>query len=155
MATKSMRALFIGFLAFLLALPAHAQDRTYEEGQVWAYEVENAGDENALIIQRIERAEDTPFDFDIFHVSMFVDIPMGDMEVLEVGHIPLSRQTLDSGVIAPSDRDMSTFSNWEEGYREWKSAQGGVFTIPMTEVVDMLVEIMSQHVVEPKHGASH
>ena len=150
-----MRALFVAFLALVAAFPALAQERAYEEGQVWSYEAENVGDDGALIIQRIERAEDTPFDFDIYHVSMFVDVPLGDMEQLVVGHLPVSRETLDSAVREPSERDMSEFADWEAGYREWKNAEGGVFTIPMTEIIDILVDMMAQHVLEPRHGASH
>ena len=155
MGTERMRALFVAFLAFIAAFPALAQDRVYEEGQVWAFDVENSGDDNALIIQRIEPAEDTGFPYDVYHISMFVDIPLGEMDELVVGHLPVSRETLDASVTETSERDMSTFSDWEEGYREWQNAKGGVFTIPMDEIVAFLVELMTQQVIQPKHGSTH
>jgi len=138
-----MRAWLFALLALMVALPAHAEERSYEVGQVWAYEVDNAGDDGALIIQRIDRAEETGWPTDIYHISMVVEVQLGEMDQLEIGHLPVSRETLDSAVTQPSERDMIVFADWNEGYKEWQRAEGGVFTVGLSEVIDVLLEIMA------------
>ncbi len=152
MLTRLLGGLLVLFVGVLASPPALAQDRQYEVGQVWAYEAENAGDDGVLIIQRIERAEDTRWPFDIYHISLIADVQVGEMGELEVGHLPVARETLDISVTELRDREMTQFADWEVGYSEWKSAQGGVFDISLSQIIDFLAGMMTQ---TNQHGGAH
>jgi len=52
-------------------------------------------------------------------------------------HAPVSQQTLDASVTKLSSSDRS-FPPPDSGIEEWKQAKGGVFTITVAEIIDIL-----------------
>jgi hypothetical protein len=57
-----------------------------------------------------------------------------------LSHAPVSKETLDLSVTKKSSRVASfpPMSEVDEGISEWQRAQGGVFTIPVSQIVDAL-----------------
>jgi hypothetical protein len=60
-------------------------------------------------------------------------------EPIAVGHLPVSRQTLDSSVTKMVSA-APAFPDYREGKAEWNAANGGVFTISLREIADILRE---------------
>ncbi len=144
MLTKSFGAFFALFAAMLAGAPALADDGQYEVGQVWTYEAQEGSDDATLVIQRIDRAEDTDWPYDIYHISLFIDVPVGEMDELAISHLPVSRETLDQSTLELSDRKIIQFADWRAGYNEWERANGGVFTIGLADIIEILAGAMTQ-----------
>ena len=71
------------------------------------------------------------------------DAPIG------VGHLPVSRATLDAsvtGLVA----DAPPFDDYTEGKAEWQAAEGGVFTISLKEIAEI---IRNQVAPRMRHGS--
>jgi len=108
-----------------------AADR-YAPGQVWEYRHRPQDDGSLLKIQRAERgAGELGM---IYHVSV-IGVNLGDRAPREIPHAPVSRATLDASVTRLSDaqRPWPTFI---PGIAAWRADEGGVFTVPIAEVVD-------------------
>ncbi|RJY09177.1 hypothetical protein [Aurantiacibacter aquimixticola] len=122
----------------VLAAPVAAQEVHYEPGQVWTYETA-PGDNGSLIkIQEIEALEGKE-PIEVFHISM-IGIRLADGTVLPgIMHMPVSRRTLDHSVIELSDSDVP-FPDHREGLAMWRDANGGVFTISLAAIADVVRE---------------
>jgi hypothetical protein len=123
--------------ALAFASPIAAQEHDYAVGQVWAYRTA-PGDEGFLIkMQEIEEIGPEGQAVTVYHISMIgvaVSVQAGRMAVQ---HLPVSRQTLDASVteqIAVSPQ----FSDHSEGKAQWEAANGGVFTITLAQIAEIL-----------------
>jgi len=124
--------------AFLFAsLGGQTAPAKYSEGQVWEYKT-RAGDEGSLLkIQRIEQSPGFEKYGSIYHISI-VGFHLGNPAVPPVlPHAPVSRETLDASVTRLSS-DKREFPPADGGIAEWRQAQGGVFTISVAEIVDII-----------------
>lgn len=142
-------ALFAGLTA-----QAPAPDR-YAEGQVWEYRT-RPGDEGSLLkIQRIEAwpevaagaasapAGDGAEGGRVYHISL-VGVRLGPGRAPSaLQHMPVSRETLDASVIRLSEASPA-FPDPAEGLATWREARGGVFTIPVAEIVGALEQMLSR-----------
>ena len=120
-------------LMLLSALLAIAASPTrYAEGQVWQYKtrIQDAG--SLIKIQKIEKAERTT----IYHISI-IGIHLGPDASTPLQHAPVAQETLDASVTQQVP-DPGTFPDATEGIAEWRSAQGGVFTISLAEIAEVL-----------------
>ena len=128
------RAFAIGLA--LLALPAGAAEPAaaeYAVGQVWSYQIRPA-DQGSLL--RIAAIEESPVGA-IYHVSLVgIKLTCRD-DATEVAHLPVSAQTLRQSLTAPSS-SATEFPAAEEGIAEWRMAEGGVFTISVAEIANVL-----------------
>lgn len=123
----------IALLLFLLAplLPAQAQTRNeYAPGQVWEYRTrpEDAG--SLLKIQQIEK---DPNGEPIYHISL-IGIHLKGVPADKLPHLPVSRATLDASVTRLST-STAEFPEPDEGIKMWRDANGGVFTVPIAEIM--------------------
>ena len=121
-------------VAVLAATAAAAQaPAPYAEGQVWEYRA-RAGEEGSLV--RIQRIEDRPAPAPgpVYHVAIVGVRLGGPGGQTDLPHLPVSRRTLDASVTRLSGRAAS-FPNSDEGMAEWRRAAGGVFTLPLAEIV--------------------
>jgi hypothetical protein len=117
----------------------------YAEGQVWEYRT-RPGDEGSLLkIQRIEpypnatAAEGRR----VYHISV-IGARLGPQRTpTDLQHFPVSQATLDVSVIRRSD-SRASFPAADEGIAAWRQAQGGVFTIPVAEIVDLVEQTIGQ-----------
>ena len=121
--------------AFLLGAPAVAQPNAYAVGQVWEYRTAPQDQGSLIRIQEIEPRG--PDDEPVFHISM-INIHAADGGLIpEIQHLPVSRETLDSSVTRLSDSDAG-FPDYRAGLEQWRQARGGVFTITLAEIGDVI-----------------
>ena len=129
--------------ALCLAAPALAQEPhggarpELSPGQVWT--IEGEGQEAALLtIQRIE-----PWgELEAVHVSLTgVSAPSGIRFNGEMGHLPFERTALENSLGELVGTDGVMTATFEEGYAEWQSAHGGLFELPVAEVIDVIFDL--------------
>jgi hypothetical protein len=121
-------------MAWLSLMGATPQNPPYAEGQVWEYHT-RPGDEGSLLrIQKIENLEAFAATGPIYHISIiglhFAGLPVDG----KVQHAPVSKQSLDASVTHLSSA-AAVFPDPNEGIATWRAASGGVYTIPIAEIV--------------------
>ena len=122
-------------LVALFASTAAAEKPRYVEGQVWEYRT-RMGDEGSLLkIQSIE--SNAAFAAPVYHISV-VGFRFANPRVKpELPHVPVGQATLDASVTSLSTRS-AVFPEFRAGIDEWRAAKGGVFTISVAEIVDLI-----------------
>jgi hypothetical protein len=142
MLLKNIRAGFLVLLAAtlptagLVSKPA----QNYTEGQIWTYKT-RPQDEGSLI--KINAVETDPRGQPIYHIAAINIKISSNAERQPLGHLPVSAQTLDASVtkLVKSDVD---FPDGKDGIAEWRSANGGVFTITLAEIFDVVDQAINQ-----------
>jgi len=134
------------FLAAALALasapswsaPAEraAPARSYAQGQVWEYRSRPGEGKSLLKIQRIGTVPGLEANGPVYHISVN-GLKLAPHVAGVLPHVPVSRETLDASVTRLSTR-RPDFPGIEAGIEEWRQAQGGVFTISVAEIVELI-----------------
>ena len=141
-----MRRLIALILLMLAPLvPAVAQDGAarYAAGQVWEYRT-RAADAGSLL--RIYSAEPTPAG-EVYHISLIgLGYGRGMAHGGEFGHMAVSRKTLDQSVTRLSN-SKAAFPDPTEGIAQWREAKGGVFTIPIAEIIENILSTITNGAV--------
>ena len=114
----------------------------YAEGQVWEYRTRPGEEGSLLKIQRIEQHPAFSAQGGIYHISIVGLRLSGATQIRALPHAPVSRQTLDASVTRLATRSPD-FPDAEEGIAHWRAAQGGVFTITVAEIAEMLDQSLS------------
>jgi hypothetical protein len=125
----------IAILAAAIGLSAQVAPMPYAEGQIWEYRTRPQDTGSLLKIQRItELGSDK-----VYHLSVIGVHLRGPGIAGVLPHMPVSRATLDASVTKRS-RSTSLFPTTavDDGITEWRSAQGGVFTITVANIVDII-----------------
>jgi hypothetical protein len=139
-----MRAIFAALvLLAVVALGAAAQPAThdYAVGQVWKYHTQPS-DADSLI--RIGAIEESPVVGTIYHIGVIgVHVP-GTNAQTSIGHLPVSRQTLDASVTELTKSD-AAFPDMTGGIAQWRQAHGGVFTISVAEIVGAIAKTLGNN----------
>jgi hypothetical protein len=127
-----MRLLFLLFAALLVA--GAAPKHIYQEGQVWAYQHRPGEAGSRLRINKVDEVAPGTF---VYHIGIVGLDSGGEAALREVQHLPVGRETLDSSVtrLAPTE---IPFPDFREGYGIWKEAEGGWFTVPVLQILDMV-----------------
>lgn len=106
----------------------------YALGQVWAYKT-RAGDEGSVLkIQQIE--QDLKLG-PIYHISIIRFHLSSPQMRPEIPHSPVSAETLDASVTHLVKSDVR-FPDATPGIEQWRNAKGGIFTIPVAEIVGII-----------------
>ncbi|HTU11719.1 MAG TPA: hypothetical protein VMG08_12575 [Allosphingosinicella sp.] len=132
-----MLKLLLGLLLAMQAEPPIAPEPSrYFDGQVWEYHTRPGEERSLLKIQRIETYPGNPDGSDgkVYHISV-VGVRLGGATApMTLQHLPVSSRTLDASVtrLATWNAD---FPSAEEGIGAWRQARGGMFHIPMTEII--------------------
>ena len=128
-----IRAL-LALIALLILTGLAPQDR-YAVGQIWEYRTRPSDEGSLLKIQRVEPFG--PKGEAIYHISViglrFRNPDVGDV----LPHTPVCRDTLDASVTKRSDSS-AIFPDPPEGIAQWRDAQGGVFTMTVAEIIDLI-----------------
>jgi hypothetical protein len=130
--------------AFSVAFMSSAVGHDFEVGQVWSYKT-RVGEENSTLL--IDRVEVLPKVGEVFHISVASvavknpHAPSG--KTTDLPHFPVSRKTLDDSVIAVVGHAQPNPA-FEEGYAEWKRANGGVFTISVSAIVETVEKMVNR-----------
>ncbi|MFA6117239.1 MAG: hypothetical protein WC729_24790 [Sphingomonas sp.] len=118
-----------------MALSGQSPPAPYAEGQVWEYHNRPQDAGSLLKIQKIEAYGDGK----VYHLSI-TGVHFGRPGMADIlPHIPVSAVTLDKSVtrLSTANPDLSATA-LQEGVAEWKKAKGGTFTIPVSEIVDIV-----------------
>lgn len=118
------------------------QPKKYQVGQRWSIKGRPKDPHPAIVIGRIDS---TPHG-DVLHVSVFgvrITNPRSRSGVNEmVPHLPLATAALDASVVALQGTG-KTADEFEEGYAEWRKAEGGSFTVPIAECLDIVEKALA------------
>ena len=129
-----------------VSLSAQTAPIKYAAGQVWEYKTRPQDVGSLLKIQRITVLDDQ----NVYHLSIIgVKFARSDIAGI-LPHIPVSKETLDASVTEQSS-SKATFptSAVDEGIAEWQRAKGGVFTIPVSEIIEIADQRTSQAKAAP------
>lgn len=118
-----------------IGLSGQASSPKYVEGQVWEYHTRPQDSGSLLKVQRVG----TMGAEKVYHISV-VGVHFATPGIAGIlPHIPVSEETLDASVtkLTAEKRDFPT-SALADGIEEWRKAQGGVFTIPISQIVGII-----------------
>ncbi len=140
--------------AVMLALLANgaslsAKPFQYAEGQIWEYRTRPQDPGSLLKIQKIDTDPSRAEHRVIYHVSI-IAVHLGDPNVLRaISQVPLARESLDDSVIRISPNRLGFPDPWD-GIAEWRKAKGGVFTITVDKIVDIVEQQISKMPKQPE-----
>ena len=121
-------------LAFTSARPP--QEMHVKVGQEWEFEGRPTDPHPTLVIVRVEQL---PKVGDVVHVSVRgvrIRNPRAANGFSDnLPHMPFSRAAVERSVTTLV-HDSVALPAYEEGYKQWKNARGGVFTISVREAID-------------------
>ncbi len=120
-----------------MGLSGQAPPAKYVEGQVWEYRTRPQDAGSLLKVQRVTMMGENR----VYHISV-VGVHFATPGIAGIlPHVPVSDKTLDASVtkLSAEKRDFPT-SALDEGIEEWRAARGGVFTIPMSQIVGIIDE---------------
>jgi hypothetical protein len=120
-----------------------ARPPDFAPGQVWS--IKSSLPTNAkVVIGRVEAWRNNV----AVHVSVIdVQIPQdlaGAGHTATVGHLPFEETALAASLDQLLATGASTTPDFERGYQQWKSDNGGIFTIGVAEVVRLVFETASK-----------
>ena len=136
MATRPLRAALLGLCALTLGSSLAAEERNYAVGQVWAYDTAPEDKGSLIQIREIEQIGPADAPMTVYHISMS-GIAIGQDKPIGIGHLPVSRATLDASVTVMV-ADAPPFDDYTEGKAAWEEAEGGVFTISLKEIAEII-----------------
>lgn len=127
----------IKILAVVLAMLAGGAETAtdpYTAGQVWEYRTRPQEPQSLLMIREVE---DLASVGRVYHVSIIGIRPDATWGPNQIDHSPVSRETLDASVTRLSARRPNA-PDYRPGIADWRAARGGVFTISVAEIVDLI-----------------
>lgn len=141
---------FITALLMTLQAPvaAPAPAERYAEGQVWEYRT-RPGDSGSLVkIQKIEPMPGDPQHRSVYHVSIIGVHLNAAGATPTLQHLTVSRQSLDTSVTRLSTvaTGFPPLAQVEQGIAFWRGDHGGVFTIPLADIVAATEQMMQRSV---------
>jgi hypothetical protein len=147
-ATKPLCAALFGLCALTLGSPLAAEERDYAVGQVWAYDTAPEDKGSLIQIREIEQIGPADAPMTVYHISMS-GVAVSQDKPVGIGHLPVSRATLDASVTRLV-ADAPPFDDYTKGKAEWQAAEGGVFTISLKEIAEI---VRSQVAPRMRHGS--
>jgi hypothetical protein len=125
-------------------MPERASSPRYRVGQVWRYQTRPGEEASRVIVGRIERIEGLGTVVHVKLTGLRLRGPQGVATVMF--HAPVAEPQLSASVtdLTEARGDLGGFA---EGYAMWRSAyesgQAGVFTQPLSEVVDSMEQALN------------
>jgi hypothetical protein len=114
------------------------QAKVLKVGQEWEFTAREGDPHPTLVIDRIETL---PKIGEIVHVSVrgvrIKNRRSPDGFTTDIAHMPFARLALERS-LTRLVHDSVSLPAYEEGYEEWKTAQGGVYTITVREVLEVI-----------------
>jgi hypothetical protein len=109
----------------------------FAAGQVWRYESRVEEPNATVTICRIE----TLGDKSVVHVSLN-NLQLKNPQTAtgfqdSLPHLPMDEAVLRECVTELIEEN-APLPDYEQGYTQWKEAQGGVWTLPLAEIVDAI-----------------
>jgi len=130
-----MLRLAANFIASAMIMTAaQAADKpAFQPGQMWTVKDSDI----RIVIGRIEPfvKDKTAVSISVFNVPC---PPQAGCKTTVVAHAPFDANTLADSVDKLVSTDAQTAPQFEGGYANWKQANGGVFTVPVSKLPDLL-----------------
>jgi hypothetical protein len=143
---RHIQAAVVALLVLCLSSPAWAQPDLVV-GQEWS--IKAAPPSSAkVVIGRIETINGR----EIVSVSI-IDVPT-DHGPSTVGHAPFEKSALLGSLDSLIATRIPTDSNFEQGYQQWKSANGGYFTIGIAQAIEAIRPMLNKAAPRPAALAS-
>lgn len=117
---------------------------SFHPGECWTYHTRPGEEASFLVIRKIESH---PKMGEIVHISVFglhiknPNFARGFHDAL--GHMPVSKDSLLPVLKEKVQREIPD-GDWEEGYATWRKNSGGVFTVPVSECIQMFETAFNQ-----------
>jgi len=122
---------------------ALAKANDYAEGQIWEYKTRPQDPGSLLKIQKISTDPTRVENRVIYHLSI-IGVHLNDRTTSRtISHVPVSREALDDSVTRLSPI-RPIFPAATDGIAEWRKANGGVFTVPIAQIIDIVENTMSK-----------
>jgi hypothetical protein len=115
----------------------------YHVGQTWKYQTRPGEEGSTLTVVKVESSPKTGV---IVHISLRglrVKSPGAPTGITrEASHVPMDEQALQRSVteLVGTQRPLPSY---EEGYRAWRSAKGGAFTVPVADVIGLMEQALN------------
>lgn len=115
----------------------------FKVGQVWEYKTRAVEVGSTLTIVKIDNVENER----IIHISVQglsiknPKAPKGYND--KIAHLPISEKSLTESVTKML-RVTEELPDFQEGYNLWKDAQGGYFTLPVSQCVEYMEQVINQ-----------
>jgi hypothetical protein len=110
----------------------------FHEGEAWHYKTRPGEDASVLIIGRIDQFDgQTAIHIQVRNLS----IPNGQGTAETIGHLPISETALQESVTSRTEATLDE-RVFEEGYAEWRRAQGGVWDLTVSELIDSVARLV-------------
>lgn len=125
------------------ATPTVVDDPTYKPGQVWSYKTRPGDEESTLTILKVET---TPKLGTIVHVQIQkwrLQNCKGNTGDSTMDHAPFSRAAIDKSVVKllRTEKDLP---DYEEGYKDWLSHCGGIYTMSVADALTLTNKRMKE-----------
>jgi hypothetical protein len=131
------------FLCLMYAAALPAAPNTYAEGQVWEYRTRPSDKDSLLKIQKIDVDPTRTESRTIYHISI-IGVRLNEPGVRrEIAHVPVSREALDDSVTREIP-GRPRFPDAREGITEWRRVKGGVFSLPIARIIDVVEKTMQK-----------
>ena len=148
---RRIRLLFVAtIIAVIIGLATSAEEapRNYAKGQVWKYHTRPQDPSSLIKIGEIEQGVGA-IPAPIYHISV-TGVHLGNADTLtSIGHLPVSGATLDGSVTELTNSD-AAFPDVSNGIAQWRAAHGGVFTISLAEIVNIIDQTMLKNKIQGK-----
>ena len=151
----ALGVILMGFLSSLFGCgkqappdPVPTQSDKFKPGQIWQYRTRKGEEGSRLIIGKVEQVGTLGIVVHIKLIGLSIKNPHATGGISNVlGHAPVTEATLSESVttLVSEGGDLDGF---HEGYDTWltgyKANNAGVFTIPISEIVDCMEKAFSQ-----------
>ncbi len=145
---RQLQRSLAGVVAACGLSPALAQETALPEfavGQRWRFKTRPSETKATFVIGRIEPGEQGGT---VVHVAVHdvaIKSPQAPGGVTrEIGHSPIDLAALRASATELVASGVAIPDGFEDGYRQWKSAGGGVFTFPLARVIDFIETVINQ-----------
>ena len=126
------------------AQPVIVDDPTYKPGQVWSYKTRPGEDESTITILRVES---TPKFGIIVHVRIDgfqLENCAGGKTPSAMDHAPFAKTAIDKSVVKLLRTEKAP-PDFEEGYKDWLSHCGGIYTMSVADALTATNKTMKAH----------
>ncbi|MFM9939258.1 MAG: hypothetical protein ACKVP7_07170 [Hyphomicrobiaceae bacterium] len=114
-------------------------------GQRWRFKTRPSETKATFIVGRIEPDGQGGTVVHIAVQDVAIKSPQAPGGVSrEIGHSPIAHAALRASATELVASGVAVPDGFEDGYRQWKAAGGGVFTFPLARVIEFIEQVINQ-----------
>ncbi|HEX5033811.1 MAG TPA: hypothetical protein VFW62_04970 [bacterium] len=122
-------------------IPSHP---IYRSGERWKYKAPPGQEDSRLVVLGAEKDPGIGWIIHISVESLRLPAPRHpDGVVTEIMHFPISLVSFEQALIAEDKARFAPVVFPNEGYETWKENQGGVWSVPVASLVQMIAGFYS------------